>query len=90
MESVAFFSDEELESQGIQPRQLENPDYVRAKGIIAGIEYFDSNFFDYTPKEAEIMDPQVRLFHECVWEAMEDAAYDPGTYTGLIGLNAGA
>jgi len=90
VESISFFSDEELQNQGIQPRLLEHPDYVRAKGIIEGIEYFDSNFFDYTPKEAEIMDPQVRLFHECVWEALEDAAYDPGTYPGIIGLYAGA
>jgi polyketide synthase PksJ len=90
VESISFFSDEELESQGIQTHQSDNPDYVRAKGMIEGIEYFDSNFFDYTPNEAEIMDPQVRLFHECVWEALEDAAYDPGTYTGLIGLYAGA
>ncbi|UCH95596.1 MAG: SDR family NAD(P)-dependent oxidoreductase [Candidatus Aminicenantes bacterium] len=90
IESISFFSDEELEKEGIQPLLLDNPDYVRAKGIVEEIEYFDSYFFDYTPKEAEIMDPQVRLFHECVWEALEDAAYNPGTYHGSIGLYAGA
>ena len=90
VESISFFSDEELEKEGIQPQLLENPDYVRGKGIIEEIEYFDMHFFDYTPREAEIMDPQVRLFHECAWEALEDAAYDPWTYPGLIGFYAGA
>jgi len=64
MESISFFSDEELKAGGISPTVLDNPDYIKAKGIILGIEYFDSDFFDYTPKEVEIMDPQVRLFHE--------------------------
>jgi len=90
MESISFFSDEELKAGGISPTVLDNPDYIKAKGIILGIEYFDSDFFDYTPKEVEIMDPQVRLFHECAWEALEDAGYNPWTYPGVIGLYAGA
>ncbi|MCU0287363.1 MAG: SDR family NAD(P)-dependent oxidoreductase, partial [Acidobacteria bacterium] len=40
--------------------------------------------------EAAVMNPQARIFHECVWEALEQAGYDPGTYTGKIGLYAGA
>jgi surfactin family lipopeptide synthetase A len=90
VESISFFSNEELKAAGVPPRLLENSDYVKADGIMEDIEYFDAAFFGYTPKEAEIMDPQIRIFHECVWTALEDAGYDPGTYEGLIGLYAGA
>ncbi|NIM12055.1 MAG: acyltransferase domain-containing protein [Candidatus Aminicenantes bacterium] len=89
VESVAFFSDVELSAAGIDPSLIKNPNYVKAKGCLEDIEYFDSEFFGYTPREAEIMDPQVRLFHECAWHALENAGYDPWSYHGLIGLYAG-
>ncbi len=90
IESISFFSDEELEEAGIGPDLMDHPNYVRANGVLEGIEFFDASFFDYTPNEAEIMDPQVRVFHETVWCALEDAGYDPFTYKGMIGLYAGA
>jgi acyl transferase domain-containing protein/thioesterase domain-containing protein len=89
VESITFFSDEELQEVGIAPEQLENPNYVKAKGYIEDLEYFDASFFKYTPNEAAVMDPQLRLFHECTWHALEDAGYDPRAYDGLIGLYAG-
>ncbi|UCH92334.1 MAG: amino acid adenylation domain-containing protein [Candidatus Aminicenantes bacterium] len=90
VESVTFFTDEELARVGIPAELLEDPNYVRAKGAIDGAEYFDGFFFDYTPKEATIMDPQVRIFHECVWHALEDAGYNPFSYPKRIGLYAGS
>jgi len=90
IESIGFFSDEELLKQGVSSELLDHPNFVKAKGTLEGIEYFDAHFFDFLPVEAEAMDPQTRIFHECVWEALEDAGYDPGTYKGLIGLYAGA
>jgi acyl transferase domain-containing protein/thioesterase domain-containing protein len=89
VESITFFSDEELQEAGIAPEKLENPNYVKAKGYIEDLEYFDASFFKYTPKEAAVMDPQLRLFHECTWHALEDAGYDPRSHKGLIGLYAG-
>jgi acyl transferase domain-containing protein/acyl carrier protein len=90
-ECIHFFSDAELEKAGISPEIYSRPDYVKSNGgTIEGIEYFDADFFGYTPTEAELLDPQVRLFHECCWEALEDAGYDPGAYEGLIGLFGGA
>ncbi|GCE15723.1 type I polyketide synthase [Tengunoibacter tsumagoiensis] len=89
VETISWFSSEELEEVGIPREVAELPAYVKAKGIIGGVEYFDANFFDYAAKEAEIMDPQFRLLHECAWEALEDAGYDPGTYEGLIGVYSG-
>lgn len=90
VESISFFTDEELEEAGVDPCLLNHPNYVKAKGMLADIEYFDYRFFDYSPKEAELMDPQMRIFHECVWEALEHAGYNPDRYSGSIGLYAGA
>jgi acyl transferase domain-containing protein/acyl carrier protein len=90
IEPVSFFSDEELEASGIEPGLLKNPEYVKAALTLEDIEYFDSTFFGYTPKEAEIMDPQLRFFHECAWKALEDAGYDPYSYRKPIGCYSGA
>ncbi|MCP4157928.1 MAG: polyketide synthase, partial [bacterium] len=89
VESVSFFSDEELEEAGVEPNQYNAPGYVKAQAILEDTEYFDAAFFGYTPKEAELMNPQSRIFHECVWHALEDAGYVSGTYKGSIGLYAG-
>ncbi|HYC30120.1 MAG TPA: polyketide synthase, partial [Chitinophagaceae bacterium] len=86
-ESIQFLSEEEL--RNIQ--NVKHPDFVPTKGgHIDNLDWFDAAFFNYTPKEAEIMDPQFRLFHECVWNALEDAGYAKDGYNGLIGLYAGA
>jgi acyl transferase domain-containing protein len=90
VESVWFFSSSELEEEGMAPEMFKKPNFIKAKGILEDIESFDSFFFDYTSREAEIMDPQIRIFHECAWEAFENAGYDPGTYNGLAGVYAGA
>ncbi|HKG81124.1 MAG TPA: amino acid adenylation domain-containing protein [Pyrinomonadaceae bacterium] len=88
-ETISHFSDEELRAAGVTPELLAEPNYVKAKGILEGIEMFDAPFFGFTPKEAEIMDPQHRLFLECAWEALEAAGYDPERYPGRIGVYAG-
>ncbi len=90
VEAISFFTDEELRASGIDEQLLQNPNYVKAKGVLEDIEYFDAGFFDYTPGEAELMDPQLRIFHECAWQALEDAGYVPRTYKGPIGLYVGA
>jgi iturin family lipopeptide synthetase A len=90
VEAIAFFSDEELEEGGTAPEVLKDPNYVKARGVFERDIYFDALFFGYTPREAAVMDPQIRLFHEVAWEALEDAGYDPRSYEGLIGLYAGA
>ncbi|MCP5052014.1 MAG: polyketide synthase, partial [bacterium] len=91
VESISFLSDEEVEVIGVEPEMLNHPNYVKVQGgVLEKREYFDASFFGYSPREAQIMDPQTRVFHECCWEALESAAYDPGTYNGLIGIYAGA
>ncbi|MDZ8093949.1 MAG: SDR family NAD(P)-dependent oxidoreductase [Nostoc sp. DedQUE05] len=89
VESISFFSDEELELAGIDSSSLNDANYVKASGILSDIDLFDAAFFDISPKEAQILDPQHRLFLECAWETLENAGYDPANYTGLIGVYAG-
>ncbi|MCU0287192.1 MAG: amino acid adenylation domain-containing protein, partial [Acidobacteria bacterium] len=89
VESITFFSAEELIEAGIDPVDVNKPNYVRALGCMPDSEYFDGAFFGYTPLEIEVTDPQIRIFHECAWEAFEDAGYDPGIYDGRVGVYAG-
>ena len=90
VESITFFSKDALTPWGIQPGLINDPNFVPAKGAIQDPEYFDAHFFGYSRREAESMDPQMRLFHECVWEALEDAGYNPEGNNGTVGVFAGA
>jgi phthiocerol/phenolphthiocerol synthesis type-I polyketide synthase E len=63
---------------------------VPAVACMDGIELFDAAFFGIPPAEAEIMDPQHRIFLEHCWSALEDAGYDPGRYPGAISVFGGA
>ena len=83
-EGICFFTDEELEGHR-DPR----PNFVKAKGVIQGIDLFDADFFNISAREAEWMDPQQRLFLEGAWDALENAGYDPVTYPGQISVYAG-
>ncbi|MEM9566770.1 MAG: beta-ketoacyl synthase N-terminal-like domain-containing protein, partial [Cyanobacteria bacterium P01_E01_bin.34] len=89
VECVTFFSDRELLDAGVDPDLLANPHYVKARAILEDIDRFDARFFELTPREAEITDPQHRLFLECAWEALERAAYEANSFSGRIGLFAG-
>ncbi|MBA2654799.1 MAG: AMP-binding protein [Gammaproteobacteria bacterium] len=44
-------------------------------GFIDNIQAFDANFFNISPREAEIIDPQQRIFLQTVWQTIEDAGY---------------
>ncbi len=90
IESVRFFRREELLAAGVDPVQVDDPAYVPARAALDGAELFDAGLFGYSPREAEVMDPQHRLLLECAWEALEHAGYDPRRYDGLIGVYAGA
>jgi amino acid adenylation domain-containing protein len=90
VESIRFFSDEELRQAGVEDRVLADPRYVRARAVIDGVDLFDAAFFGYSPRDAELIDPQQRLFLECASEALERAGYDPDRYQGAVGVYAGS
>jgi len=89
VESVTFFSDEELHASRVPQSLLHDPRYVKARAVVADVELFDAEFFGYSDREAEVIDPQQRLFLECSWAALEDAGYDTETYRNPIGVFAG-
>lgn len=89
VESISFFTDEELLAAGIPQETLEDSHYVKAYGAIAEIDQFDASFFGYSRREAELIDPQQRLFLECAWQAIEAAGYDVSRFPGSIGVFGG-
>lgn len=90
VESVITLSDDDLLSAGVAPTTFRNPRYVRRVAVVEDADLFDASFFGFTPREAEIMDPQHRIFLECASEALESAGYDPERYAGRIAVFAGA
>lgn len=90
IESIHFFSDDELIEAGVDANLIKNPHYVKAIGKLKDARHFDARFFGFSPKEAALLDPQIRLFMECVWETLEDAGYASHTHNEVIGLYAGA
>lgn len=90
VESITFFTDKQLLDSGVDPETLNYSNYVKARPVLEGIELFDAAFFGFNSREAACIDPQHRLFIECVWEAIETAGYDTESFKGTIGVYAGA
>jgi amino acid adenylation domain-containing protein len=89
VESVTFFTDAELEHSGVDAAIRNRPDYVKAGAILEDIEQFDAAFFGFNPREAEITDPQHRLFLECAYEALESCGYGAHQRSTPVGVFAG-
>jgi acyl transferase domain-containing protein len=90
VESISNFTDDELQASGVDSGLLEDPTYVRARSVLEDVDLFDAGFFGFTRREAEITDPQHRIFLECAWEALENSGYVPENYRGAIGVYAGS
>ena len=89
-ETISRFEEGQLEpGSALDMAARSEPDYVRARGILDDVEMFDAGFFKISPREAEVTDPQQRLFLETAWEALERAGYDPETIAGVVGVYAG-
>ena len=82
-------SEAELATARVDPALLADPRYVRVAGPVDGVEMFDPEFFGFSAVEAQITDPQHRIFLECCWEALENAGYRPDAVPGKTGVFAG-
>lgn len=88
-ESIVSFSDEELVAAGIDAAALADPAYVKKGTVLEGAECFDATFFGLSPREAEGLDPQHRVFLECAHHAMEDAGHSGDLPRLTVGVFAG-
>ena len=80
----------DLAKSGISPEVYEDKKYVRRAATFLGPSEFDAKFFGYSPAEADVLDPQHRVFLENAWTALEDAGYDAQQYGGRIGVFGGS
>jgi acyl transferase domain-containing protein len=88
-ESTTFFTDKELRDAGVDPELIADPRYVKAAQLLRDVDMFDADYFGVTSEEAELLDPQQRLFLECAHEAFERSGRHPGTERAAIGVYAG-
>jgi phthiocerol/phenolphthiocerol synthesis type-I polyketide synthase E len=87
-ESIATLSREEIAGAQTPDRVLDDPGFVPRHPVLEGVDLFDARFFKVASREADMMDPQHRLFLTSSHRAIEDAGYDPKRYAGRIGVFA--
>ncbi len=87
VESISRLTRDQLLAAGVPAEVADAPGYVPARGVLEGVDRFDAELFGYSPREAELLDPQHRLFLRCVFEALENAALVPGAESS-VGLFA--
>lgn len=80
----------QLLASGVPDQMLASPRYVRRAAVIEDVDKFDASFFFLSSREAERMDPQLRIFLECAWAALEHSGHDSEVYQGRIGIFGGA
>lgn len=86
--SIRKYSDSELIDDGIKKECLNDKNYIKYGSFVKDIDKFDNYFFKMTQIEANITDPQQRIFLKCAWESLEDANYSPDKFNGNIGVFA--
>ena len=87
-ESITFFGADQLDPS-ISAEQRHDPAYVAARGVVDGAEDFDAAFFGMSPREAELMDPQQRIFLELCWECLERGGHVPDEHDVPVGVFGG-
>ena len=88
-EGIQRLTDEELRQRGVDAKALKHPNFVKAAAPLEGAAQFDARFFGYTPREAEQLGPQHRVFLQSAWHALDDANYIAEKFDGAIGIFAG-
>jgi acyl transferase domain-containing protein/acyl carrier protein len=89
-EVMQEFTDAELAAAGVAASERSHPLYVARGTVLEDCDLFDAAFFGYSPREAQVLDPQQRVFLECAWEAVEHAGYAVGALPESVGVFAGA
>ena len=87
-ELITHYTRDELLGRGVSESVVDHPDYVAARGAISDPLGFDAPFFGYSPREAQLMDPQQRLILETAWHIAEDAGVRPAEMQGRVAVFA--
>lgn len=90
LESIRPISEQELKAAGISAEVYSRPEYIKARAVLDDIDQFDARLFEFSPREAELTDPQQRVGLECAWEALEQAGYLSGLQATPVGVFTGA
>jgi acyl transferase domain-containing protein/acyl carrier protein len=90
VESIRRFTPEQLAAAGVPGHLQSDGRYVPARGVIGDADLFDADYFGMSAREAELTDPQQRLFLECAEEALQDAGYDATRLRSAVGVFAGS
>jgi acyl transferase domain-containing protein len=85
-ESITFFTPDQLRAAGVTQAAIDDPEYVAARPVIQDPECFDAALFGMTGREAELCDPQIRVFMEICHSALENAGYDPFATSDAVGV----
>jgi len=88
--SMRELSRETLAAAGVSPEQAAAPGFVRVGASLPGVDSFAAGFFGYSPREAETIDPQQRIFLEAAWEALETAGHPPRAGGPIVSVFAGS
>ncbi len=89
VEGLTDFTDAELRAAGVSEELLANPEYVKRAFVLDDVAGLDAEFFGFSPRDVELMDPQQRVFLELAWTALESSGYDPDRFPGRIGVYGG-
>ncbi|MFD8527127.1 SDR family NAD(P)-dependent oxidoreductase [Streptosporangium canum] len=89
VESITTFTREEQVARGASEEDVDDPSWVSKAPYVEGYDQFDAGLFGLSQREAEILNPQHRLFLETCYSALNDAGTDPARYDGSIGVYAG-
>jgi len=88
-ETIRRFTRDELLEAGMDPDLVDHPGHIPVSPMLGDVDLFDAAFFNFSPREAEVIDPQGRLLLETAWHALESAGCSPDTSEALIGTYVG-
>ncbi|MDG1293445.1 MAG: beta-ketoacyl synthase N-terminal-like domain-containing protein, partial [Pseudomonadales bacterium] len=88
VESVQFYTDEELLAAGESAENLAHPNYVRAQPYLKNYNRFDASFWGFNPQDAAVTDPAHRLFLEVAYQALEHAGHTGYDNEGRVAVFA--
>ena len=77
VESVSFFTNEELLAEGLDYGLLSDPNYVHANAVLDDVEMFDASFFGFTPRKPKSQIPNTVCFWSAPWRSLKARVTSP-------------